>query len=129
MNRIFYLALTSVCFFSFMGCQPNLAPGVDVAHAKLVTFDQFREVSKDEKVFWWLGCDDKFQYFRTKMGFYRMSTSSAIFDESRIRKSKLRFESGVKIGELSENVMILSNNKIGAPPNGVDPNLSYPPVD
>ncbi|MEI7461826.1 MAG: hypothetical protein WCK15_20745 [Pirellula sp.] len=130
MNRIFYLALTSLyLFFSFTGCKPNLAPGVDVAHATLVTFEQFREVNKDEKVFYWLGCDAKFQYFRTKKGFYRITTSSKIVDERRLQSSKRNFEGGVKIGEISENVMIGDNNKFGAPPNGVDPNLSYRPLD
>lgn len=128
MNRIFYLALASLCALNLLGCKPNLDAGVDVANATLVTFDQFREATKDEKVFYWLGCDEEFQYFRTKKGFYRMTTSSEIVDESRIRKSKLRFESGVKIGEVSENVMIRSN-RIGVPAKGVDRNLSYPPLD
>ena len=128
MNRIYYLALASLCLLSFIGCKPSLTPGADVEHATLVTFDQLRDLTKDEKVFWWLGGDADHQYFRTKDGFYRMTTSTEYFDEARIQRAKNNFDRGVNVGDTRSDVMI-RGDRIGAPAEGVDPNLPYGALD
>lgn len=94
----------------------------------MVTFDQLREVTTDEKAFWYLGADADYQYFRTKDGFYRMTTSPEHMDEGWIRRAKQNFEREVKIGQLNLAVAIRGDH-IGLPAEGVDRNLPYRPLD
>jgi hypothetical protein len=57
------------------GCKRSLDPGVDVAHATLVSFSQLKEATKNDPFFYFNGSDGSYHYFETKNGFYRMSST------------------------------------------------------
>lgn len=126
MYRIFLVVLTWLCVLTVVGCKTNLNGGADNSHATTVTFNQFQQANKDEKVFWFIGSDADFVYFRTKKGFYRIASNSNPVPKSWVEESKRRFEQGVPLGKVN---MLASfrGEKIGLPEPGADTNLSYSP--
>lgn len=127
MNRIFCVALTSVCLLSFAGCKANVAGEANVEKATLVTFEQFREANKEEKVFWYLGSDAEHQYFRTIKGFYRIPTSSGVVPEGWVKRSKRNFDDGVPVGKLGTHASVHGDG-IGVPEENKS-EVSYRPLD
>ncbi len=82
MNPNYCRALCLLLLFCPLGCKQNLKPGPDVERATSVNLSQLREITKDDKVFWWLGGDLDYQYFRTRDGFYRIANSSGCMHEA-----------------------------------------------
>lgn len=75
MNKVFAICfcVLIVLLAGTIGCSRDISPGLDVENATKVTIDELRDATQNASYFQWTGSDDKFHYFRTKEGYYRMT--------------------------------------------------------
>jgi len=91
MNKVFplYTCLLIGFIAGTIGCSRDISPGLDLENATKITIDQLSDATQSESYFVWTGSDDDFHYFRTKEGWYRLTTEHEIPAHfHRINKSK-----------------------------------------
>lgn len=82
-----------------IGCSRDISPGLDVENATKVTIEELRDATQNASYFQWTGSDDKFHYFRTKEGYYRITAEHELphyFDK--INKARSPGEFGIPVG-------------------------------